>query len=143
ARSGSSWSRRLHPSSRSPERTAEHCTPTQMSTITITTTITSMSMGGSDSTAGAPPPLGSQLALLRLASPGLPVGAFSYSRGLEPAVAAGWGHDGQSAGNFILGVLERSICPLEGAILVRLHGAWSAHDAGSVRAWTLWLRAAR
>src|SRR6185295_10853822 len=63
-----------------------------------------------------PTPLRAQLALLRLASPGLPVGAFSYSRGLEPAVAAGWVHDEQSAGDFILGVLERSICPLEGAI---------------------------
>jgi urease accessory protein len=90
-----------------------------------------------------PTSLRAQLALLRLASPGLPVGAFSYSRGLEPAVAAGWVHDEASAGDFILGVLERSICPLEGAILVRLHDAWSAHDGGAVRAWTLWLRAAR
>jgi urease accessory protein len=92
---------------------------------------------------GQPTPLRAHLALLRLASPGLPVGAFSYSRGLEPAVAAGWVHDEASAGDFILGVLERSICPLEGAILLRLHDAWSADDAGSVRAWTLWLRAAR
>jgi urease accessory protein len=90
-----------------------------------------------------PMPLRAQLALLRLASPGLPVGAFSYSRGLEPAIAAGWVHDEASVGDFILGVLERSICPLEGALLVRLHRAWSAHDAASVRAFTLWLRAAR
>jgi urease accessory protein len=87
--------------------------------------------------------LGAQLSLLRLASPGLPVGAFSYSRGLEPAVAAGSVHDEQSAGDFILGVLEHTVCPLDGALLCRLHRAWSADDAAEVRRLTHLLRAFR
>ncbi|MFI5307026.1 MAG: urease accessory protein UreF [Polyangiales bacterium] len=87
--------------------------------------------------------LGAELALLRLASPGLPVGAFSYSRGLEPAVAAGWVHDEASAASFVLGTLEHSVCALDGALLVRLYHAWSAGDDAEVRRLTEYLRAFR
>ncbi|MGH1361396.1 MAG: urease accessory protein UreF [Burkholderiaceae bacterium] len=37
-----------------------------------------------------------QLALMRLASPALPIGGFSYSQGLESAIAAEWVHDEKS-----------------------------------------------
>jgi urease accessory protein len=87
--------------------------------------------------------LQAQLSLLRLVSPALPVGAFSYSRGLEPAVAADWVCDEQSAGAFILGVLEHAVCPLDGAVLCRLHRAWSERDQGAVLHWTRVLRAFR
>jgi urease accessory protein len=87
--------------------------------------------------------LRAQLALLRLTSPGLPVGAFSYSRGLEAAVAAGWAQDERSAGDFILGVLEHTLCPLDGALLCRLYRAWAKDDALAVRRLTLELRAFR
>ena len=40
----------------------------------------------------------SWLRLLQLASPTLPIGAFAYSQGLEPAVAAGLVTDETSAG---------------------------------------------
>ncbi|MGL4592001.1 MAG: urease accessory protein UreF, partial [Aestuariivirga sp.] len=40
---------------------------------------------------------GLPLQLLRLVSPSLPVGAFSYSRGLEWAVQTGWVKDEASA----------------------------------------------
>ena len=63
--------------------------------------------------------LHAQLSLLRLVSPALPVGAFSYSRGLEPAVAAGWVSDEVSAGDWMLGLLEHSLGPLDGAVLCR------------------------
>ena len=87
--------------------------------------------------------LGPQLALLRLCSPALPVGAFSYSRGLEPAVAAGVVSDEASAGDFVLGVLEHAVCPLDGAMLCRFHAAWARDALGEVRRLALRLQAFR
>lgn len=83
------------------------------------------------------------LGLLRLVSPALPVGAFSYSRGLESAVAAGWVRDEASAAGWILGVLEHATAPLDGAALVRLHDAFSAGDLAAALRWTRLLRASR
>lgn len=87
--------------------------------------------------------VGAQLALLRLVSPALPVGAFAYSRGLEGAVSAGLVSDEASAGDWITGVLEHVLCPLEGALLVRMHAAWQLDDLPRVRALSLQLRAFR
>jgi len=47
--------------------------------------------------------------LLQLASATLPVGAYSYSQGLEWAVAAGTIHDEASAGAWIEAVLEHNL----------------------------------
>ena len=44
--------------------------------------------------------------LLQLASPALPVGAYTYSQGLEWAVEAGQVHDPVSAKEWIAGLLE-------------------------------------
>jgi urease accessory protein len=85
----------------------------------------------------------SRLALMRLCSPALPVGAFSYSRGLEAAVQAGWVHDEASAGDWIVGVIEHALCPLDAAMLHRLHAAWVVDDVQAVRHWTQFLRASR
>jgi urease accessory protein len=49
------------------------------------------------------------LRLLQLASPALPVGAYSYSGGLEAAVEAGVVKDAATAQAWIEGVLEHSI----------------------------------
>jgi urease accessory protein len=87
--------------------------------------------------------LHAQLSLLRLTSPALPVGAFSYSRGLEAAVAAGFVSDEVSAGDWIAGVLERCVCPLDGTVLLRLHRAFCADDHAEVLRWTRILRAFR
>ena len=84
-----------------------------------------------------------RLALMRLCSPALPVGAFSYSRGLEAAVQAGWVHDEASASDWISGVIEHATCPLDAAVLRRLHAAWSADDVQAVQRWTRFLRASR
>ena len=51
--------------------------------------------------------------LLQLASPTLPVGAYSYSQGLESAVEAGVVHDAASAERWIGDVLELSLARLE------------------------------
>jgi len=73
--------------------------------------------------------------LLQLASPTLPVGAFSYSQGLEAAVEAGLVRDRASAEQWIGEVLELSLARLEAPILARLIAAWQANDAAGARRW--------
>ena len=58
--------------------------------------------------------------LLQLASPTLPVGAYSYSGGLEAAIEAGAVHDAASAQRWIGDVLEFSMARMEAPILLRM-----------------------
>jgi urease accessory protein len=58
--------------------------------------------------------------LLQLASPALPVGAYSYSGGLEAAVEAGIVKDAVTARQWISDVLEYSVSRMEAPILLRL-----------------------
>ncbi len=58
--------------------------------------------------------------LLQLASPVLPVGAYSYSGGLEAAVEAGIVKDAESAERWIADVLEHSMARMEAPVLWRL-----------------------
>jgi urease accessory protein len=55
--------------------------------------------------------------LLQLASPTLPVGAYSYSQGLEAAVEAGIVRDAASAKAWIADVLEFSVARIEVPVL--------------------------
>lgn len=68
-------------------------------------------------------------ALLHLASPALPIGAFSYSQGLEAAIDAGFVTDGPSVQVWIAhgltDVLARGELPLLGHQIAR----WHANDA--------------
>lgn len=76
------------------------------------------------------------LALLQLASPTLPVGAYSYSQGLESAVDAGIVRDEPTASRWIGDALEWSIGRLEAPIFLRLANAWAESDGQAVHAWT-------
>jgi urease accessory protein len=58
--------------------------------------------------------------LLQLASPALPVGAYSYSGGLEAAVEAGIVKDASTAERWIGDVLEFSVLRMEAPILLRM-----------------------
>ena len=58
--------------------------------------------------------------LLQLASPTLPVGAYSYSGGLEAAAEAGAVTDAASAAGWIGDVLEFSVARLDAPILLRM-----------------------
>jgi urease accessory protein len=61
--------------------------------------------------------------LLQLASPTLPVGAYSYSQGLEAAIEAGIVKDAASAEHWIGDVLELSVARMEAPLLWRMmHG---------------------
>ena len=66
--------------------------------------------------------------LLQLASPALPVGAYSYSQGLEAAVEARIVTHGASAQAWISDVLELSVTGMEAPLLLRLRRAWDARD---------------
>jgi urease accessory protein len=81
--------------------------------------------------------------LLQLVSPGLPIGAFAYSQGLEQAVAAGWVADEESAGDWVLGLLTHAFATLDLPVVARLADAWQAEDIAAVERWSAWLSACR
>jgi urease accessory protein len=58
--------------------------------------------------------------LLQLASPALPVGAYSYSGGLEAAIEAGLVTDAASAQRWIGDVLEHSVARMEALLLLKM-----------------------
>jgi urease accessory protein len=58
--------------------------------------------------------------LLQLASPALPVGAYSYSGGLEAAIDAGLVQDAASAQRWIGDVLEHSLARMEAPLMLRM-----------------------
>lgn len=63
--------------------------------------------------------------LLQLASPALPVGAYTYSQGLEWAVEAGTVRDEQTALSWIGDQLEWNLGRYEAPLLLRLMEAWT------------------
>jgi urease accessory protein len=81
--------------------------------------------------------------LLQLASPALPVGAYSYSQGLEAAVEAGIVSDAATAGRWIGDVLALSVRGMEAPLLLRLVAAWESGDDAAVRRWNDELVASR
>ncbi|MDH7798862.1 MULTISPECIES: urease accessory UreF family protein [unclassified Beijerinckia] len=83
------------------------------------------------------------LHLLRLVSQSLPVGNFSYSRGLESAVEAGWVSDEATASSWILGTLQHNIAQLDGALFWRMMLALIEGDHLRFLNANDWLRAAR
>lgn len=66
--------------------------------------------------------------LLQLASPALPVGAYTYSQGLEQAVDAGNVHDEATAQAWIGDVLQWNVARWEAPAVARLHDAWIGND---------------
>jgi urease accessory protein len=77
----------------------------------------------------------SQLALarlLQLASPALPVGAYTYSQGLEWAVESVVIRDEAGAGRWIADLLCHGIGCYEAPLLVALMQAWQDKDMASV-----------
>jgi len=75
------------------------------------------------------------LRLLQLVSPALPVGAYSYSQGLEAAVEAHVVTDAASAARWIGDVLDLSLAGLEAPIFLRLVAAWRDGELESARRW--------
>ena len=99
-----------------------------------------------------PPPLpaGTQLQLMWLASPALPVGGFSYSEGLESAVDAGLVTSELQAGDWLLAQLQLALARSDLPAVAQAHQAWltlgvpeptsaaagrAAHDLQAVNDW--------
>lgn len=77
-------------------------------------------------------PEASLVRLLQLASPALPVGAYTYSQGLEWAVERGTVRDESSAGRWIGDLIEHGIGRYEAPLVGAMMSAWSAADNASV-----------
>ena len=71
--------------------------------------------------------------LLQLASPTLPVGAYSYSGGLEAAIEAGAVHDAASAERWIGDALEFSLARMEGPVVFSFLCGFSRKDFAKVK----------
>lgn len=69
-----------------------------------------------------------RLQLLRLASPGLPIGAYSYSQGLESALELGLVHDEDSAERWLAGLLEGPLVSFDAPVLAACCRAAEAGD---------------
>ena len=83
------------------------------------------------------------LRLLHLASPTLPVGAYSYSQGLESAIDAAIVKDEAGAQAWIADTLTHSVARLEAPVFCRLHKAWADEDHAAVRQWNDYFLASR
>ena len=75
----------------------------------------------------------SLLHLLQLASPSLPVGAYSYSQGLETAIEQGRVRDAASARDYLAAQLEEVLAEWDGAVFWRL--LQSRADQAAFDAW--------
>ncbi len=82
-------------------------------------------------------------ALLHLASPALPLGAFSYSQGLEAAVAAGDVGDAAAATRWIEDGLWHSFGRSELPVFALQHAAWERGATAELARRDAWFRAAR
>ncbi len=70
--------------------------------------------------------------LLQLASPALPVGAYTYSQGLEWAVESGVIRDEATAGRWIADLLLHGIGRYEAPLVAALMAAWSIGATGEI-----------
>lgn len=81
--------------------------------------------------------------LLQLASPALPVGAYSYSQGLEWAIECGDVHDAATAQRWIEDHLTLVMARFEAPVYAACHRAWPAGDAASLNRLNAEFRASR
>lgn len=88
-------------------------------------------------------PASSLLHLLQICSPSLPVGAYSYSQGLEAAMESGLVRDEATARAWIVDMLEHVVARFEAPVAWRLLRAFAEGDAKAVAAWTALFIASR
>jgi urease accessory protein len=89
---------------------------------------------------GAAPQL---LKLLHLASPALPVGAFSYSEGLETLVQQGKIMGAEELSNWLIQELQYGAMRLEAIALGQSYRCMAAQDEAGLSHWNHWLSALR
>ena len=83
------------------------------------------------------------LRLLQLVSPGLPIGMYSYSQGLESAVEDAWITNARQASEWISGLMEPCLVRVDCPLAARLYDAWDRGDLKAVEQWSATLLACR
>lgn len=83
------------------------------------------------------------LCILQLASPALPVGAYSYSEGLETLIDSGTIENEQSLKHWLEQELRYGAIRLEAAVMVRAYNSAKLSDTEALSYWNNWLTAAR
>ncbi|MBW4695466.1 MAG: urease accessory protein UreF [Lyngbya sp. HA4199-MV5] len=83
------------------------------------------------------------LRLLQLASSALPVGAYSYSEGIEALVEANRLGDRSALEDWLVQELRVGTIRVEAAILVKAYKACQSNDWEAINHWNRWLSAAR
>lgn len=83
------------------------------------------------------------LSLLQLVSPALPVGAYSYSEGLETLVDAGKVTNALSLQHWLEAELRYGAIQIEAAVMIRAYAAVIKGDVETLQYWNAWLSAAR
>ncbi|MBD2022513.1 urease accessory protein UreF [Leptolyngbya sp. FACHB-36] len=83
------------------------------------------------------------LRLLQLASPALPIGAYSYSEGLEALVYSGKLVNAAQLEHWLTQELRYGGIRLEAAVMVRSYEATQKDDRAQLQFWNRWLSAAR
>lgn len=81
--------------------------------------------------------------LLQLASPALPVGAYSYSEGLEALVELGKVTSPETLAQWLTQELRWGAVRLEAAVMIRAYEEVHGQDFDGVILWNGWLTAAR
>ena len=83
------------------------------------------------------------LSILQLASPALPVGAYSYSEGIEMLVENGTIQDVDTLKSWLEAELKYGSIRIDGAVMIRGLIATRNGDLEKLKLWNSWLSAAR
>ena len=83
------------------------------------------------------------LQLIWLASPALPVGGFSYSEGLEGAIADDRAADEAGVARWLQDQLQLALARADLAVAAAAMPAWQAQDAARIQALNDWVRQTR
>lgn len=87
---------------------------------------------------------GSQiLYLLQLASPALPVGAYTYSEGLETLIETGTISDSSSLKHWLVQELSYGAVRVDAAVALRAYKCTQIGDTAALEYWNSWLSAFR
>ncbi len=84
-----------------------------------------------------------ELRLMQLVSPALPIGAFTYSQGLEWAVESGQVSDAEAVHDWMLGQVDDGLTYLDLPVLKRLYMAIENNELETVNYWSEYLLASR
>ena len=81
--------------------------------------------------------------LLQFSSANLPVGAYSYSQGLEWAIESGWVHDVDTLKAWCRDWIDGPMAQQDLPLLARLHSACECGDSEALTHWSAWALASR